>query len=329
MLKGVDGILVPGDSVPRRGGKVAPSGTPENRIPYFGICLGMQWRSWSSPGTCAAWQSHEQGARQRERVPGDRPDAESAPSRRRGDDAPRRVPVQSPREVARAESVRRGSGLRAAPHRYEFNNEYGLRSGERDADHRRVADDRLVEIVEIPDHPWFLGCQFHPEFVRAPWSAPLFRDFIGAAAVRPARGRSLGRGGERVIRRVSIANRFEVGPDAVLFSSPGRASRVRGARPVRRRLPRGSRRPAPPRRGVQGVVRQGEPLLPGLVPRSGRAEGLRILAKVRERYGLRSPPTSTTPARRARSPPGSTCSRSGVPVRQTTCWSRRARPAWL
>ena len=68
-------------------------------------------------------------------------------------------------------------------HRYEFNNEYrdlltskGMRiSG-------LSPDGRLVEIIEVPDHPWFLGCQFHPEFQSRPLDPhPLFRDFIGAA----------------------------------------------------------------------------------------------------------------------------------------------------
>jgi CTP synthase len=40
----------------------------------------------------------------------------------------------------------------------------------------------LVEIVELPGHPWFLGCQFHPEFKSRPWAAhPLFREFVRAA----------------------------------------------------------------------------------------------------------------------------------------------------
>ena len=68
-------------------------------------------------------------------------------------------------------------------HRYEFNNEYretlengGLvMSGE-------CPDASLMEIVEIEDHPWFLGCQFHPEFKSRPLDPqPLFRDFIAAA----------------------------------------------------------------------------------------------------------------------------------------------------
>ena len=68
-------------------------------------------------------------------------------------------------------------------HRYEFQNDYrdiltqkGLRlSG-------LSPDGRLVEMVELPGHPWFVGFQFHPEFKSRPNKAhPLFRDFIGAA----------------------------------------------------------------------------------------------------------------------------------------------------
>jgi CTP synthase len=68
-------------------------------------------------------------------------------------------------------------------HRYEFNRDYekiltgaGLRiTG-------RTPDENYVEIVEAPDHPWFLGCQFHPEFKSKPLEPhPLFSAFIGAA----------------------------------------------------------------------------------------------------------------------------------------------------
>ena len=71
-------------------------------------------------------------------------------------------------------------------HRYEFNNAYRRRaeaagllvSG-------RSADNKLVEIVELIDHPWFVGTQFHPEFKSRPTRPhPLFRDFIGAALAR-------------------------------------------------------------------------------------------------------------------------------------------------
>jgi CTP synthase len=71
-------------------------------------------------------------------------------------------------------------------HRYEFNNTY------RDAFQENgllftgmSPDGQLVEIVELPDHPWFLAVQFHPEFKSKPTRAhPLFRDFIAAALAR-------------------------------------------------------------------------------------------------------------------------------------------------
>lgn len=68
-------------------------------------------------------------------------------------------------------------------HRYEFNNDYlevlqkaGLKlTG-------KSEDGMLVEVVEVPDHPWFVGCQFHPEFTSTPRDGhPLFTGFINAA----------------------------------------------------------------------------------------------------------------------------------------------------
>ncbi|HXX54268.1 MAG TPA: gamma-glutamyl-gamma-aminobutyrate hydrolase family protein, partial [Thermodesulfovibrionales bacterium] len=68
-------------------------------------------------------------------------------------------------------------------HRYEFNNAYkGIctRNGMKISG--TSPDGELVEIVEIEDHPWFLGCQFHPEFKSRPTEPhPLFKAFIGAA----------------------------------------------------------------------------------------------------------------------------------------------------
>jgi CTP synthase len=68
-------------------------------------------------------------------------------------------------------------------HRYEFNNTYmdllqdaGLLIA------GKTIDGSLVEVVEIPNHPWFIGCQFHPEFTSTPRDGhPLFRGFIDAA----------------------------------------------------------------------------------------------------------------------------------------------------
>jgi CTP synthase len=71
-------------------------------------------------------------------------------------------------------------------HRYEYNNDYRARFEESGM---RIAglspNGRLVEIVEIPGHPWYVGVQFHPEFKSRPNRAhPLFRDFIRAAVER-------------------------------------------------------------------------------------------------------------------------------------------------
>ena len=69
-------------------------------------------------------------------------------------------------------------------HRYEVNNAY--RQLLADAGlviSGTFEEGRLVEIVELPDHPWFVASQFHPEFKSRPTRpAPLFRDFVGAAA---------------------------------------------------------------------------------------------------------------------------------------------------
>ena len=68
-------------------------------------------------------------------------------------------------------------------HRYEFNNSYLddiVTAGMKVAG--RSVDGRLVEIVEIPEHPWFVACQFHPEFTSTPrYGHPLFSGFIEAA----------------------------------------------------------------------------------------------------------------------------------------------------
>ena len=68
-------------------------------------------------------------------------------------------------------------------HRYEFNNEFKEALAEKGMIFSGTSPDgSLMEIIELPEHPWFLGCQFHPEFKSRPMNAhPLFREFIGAA----------------------------------------------------------------------------------------------------------------------------------------------------
>jgi CTP synthase len=74
-------------------------------------------------------------------------------------------------------------------HRYEFNNAYRERIEEKGMRLSGLSPDgTLVEVVEIADHPWFVGCQFHPEFKSRPLEChPLFRGFIRAALQHKAR----------------------------------------------------------------------------------------------------------------------------------------------
>jgi CTP synthase len=97
-------------------------------------------------------------------------------------------------------------------HRYEFNREYekalvsaGLRiTG-------RTPDENYVEIVEAPEHPWFLGCQFHPEFKSKPLEPhPLFAAFIGAAIEHKA----------QKLRPVSAVSEEPKMPAAALRAAP-------------------------------------------------------------------------------------------------------------
>jgi len=71
-------------------------------------------------------------------------------------------------------------------HRYEFNNTYRQRL--QDAGlvvSGTLPDDSLVEIVELADHPWFVACQFHPEFLSRPYAPhPLFAAFVGAGKAK-------------------------------------------------------------------------------------------------------------------------------------------------
>jgi len=190
ILGSKDGILVPG-GFGKRGieGKIrAVTYARENKIPFFGICLGMQCASIEYARSLAGLKK----ANSTEFVP----------------DAPHKIIVRW-RELARdcdmGGTMRLGQyrcdlvkgsvahqAYRALKiserhrHRYEFNPSYkdaladaGLIFSGMNPDYG------LVEIVEAPDHPWFLGCQFHPEFKSKPLAPhPLFKAFIGASYAR-------------------------------------------------------------------------------------------------------------------------------------------------
>ncbi len=196
-LEGSDAILVPG-GFGRRGveGKIATVRyARENRIPYLGICLGMQVAVIEYARHLAGLE----GAHSTEFYP-DTPHPVIALITEWQDKAGRiehrdknvdlggsmRLGAQ-PCRLAADSLAHRMYGKEIIEerhrHRYEFNNVYrppleqaGLRiSGV-------SIDGELVEIIEIPDHPWFLGCQFHPEFTSTPRQGhPLFIGFIEAA----------------------------------------------------------------------------------------------------------------------------------------------------
>jgi len=196
-----DGILVPG-GFGKRGieGKIrAVTYARENKVPFFGICLGMQCASIEYARSLAGLKKANS--------------TEFAP------DAPHKV-IARWRELAldcdiggtmrlgqfRCE-LKRGSlahqayrALRISErhrHRYEFNPAYQDALADAGLVFSGINPDYgLVEIVEAPDHPWFLGCQFHPEFKSKPLVPhPLFKAFIGASYARRRReGRAAGPG---------------------------------------------------------------------------------------------------------------------------------------
>ena len=189
VMAGVDGILVPG-GFGNRGieGKIkAIQYAREHKIPFFGICLGMQ---------CAVieFARHVCGmadANSSEFAPeSEHPVIDLMPEQLDVEDMggtmrlglyPCKVYPDSLTSKAYNEELI----YERHRHRYEFNNAFreeiigkGLKLG------GTLPNGRLVEIVELPEseHPWFLGAQFHPEFKSRPTNPhPLFRDFIAAA----------------------------------------------------------------------------------------------------------------------------------------------------
>lgn len=197
MLSKVDAILVPG-GFGKRGieGKIAAANyARENKIPYFGICLGMQVAviefarhvanmpnanstefDADTPYPVIAlvteWVSHT-GEREKR---SDKSDVGG--TMRLGGQQCQLTSGSLARDIYGKDSI-----IERHRHRYEVNNtllptieKAGLNiSG-------RSVDGDLVELIELPNHPWFVGCQFHPEFTSTPRDGhPLFIRFIEAA----------------------------------------------------------------------------------------------------------------------------------------------------
>jgi len=196
-LNGVDAILVPG-GFGERGveGKISTVRyARENKIPYLGICLGMQSAVIefsrnvaglegahsteflpTSPhpviGLITEWQDHEGQTETRDES------SDLGGTMRLGAQKCRIEPDSRVFDMYQKDVI-----TERHRHRYEFNNNYidaleagGLRfSG-------KSMDGRLVEVVELAEHPWFIACQFHPEFTSTPRDGhPLFSGFVEAA----------------------------------------------------------------------------------------------------------------------------------------------------
>jgi len=203
LLEGVDAILVPG-GFGLRGveGKIAAVRyARENRVPYLGICLGMQvavieyarnvlgWADANSTefdkacghpvvGLITEWQDSTGATETRSES------SDLGGTMRLGAQECQLEEGSQARQCYAKEVI-----VERHRHRYEVNNnllpqlvEGGLKVA------GRSGDGALVEVVEVADHPWFVACQFHPEFTSTPRDGhPLFSGFVKAALAQKAR----------------------------------------------------------------------------------------------------------------------------------------------
>lgn len=197
IIKHADAILVPGGFGARgvEGKFLAVQYARENKVPYLGICLGMQsvviefarnvlgLKGANSTefdpktphpviGLITEWITNDGEVEKRDET------SDLGGTMRLGAQECRLVAASKAREIYGADAI-----VERHRHRYEVNNNYvdalqkaGLKIG------GWSSDDTLVEMVEISDHPWFVACQFHPEFTSTPRDGhPLFSAFVKAA----------------------------------------------------------------------------------------------------------------------------------------------------
>lgn len=197
MLAEADAILVPGGFGQRgiEGKILAAQYARENSIPYLGICLGMQVAvidfarhvaglsgahstefEENTPNPVIAliteWQDRDGGVEKRDKS------SDLGGTMRLGAQQCKLSEDSLVRSMYGEDII-----CERHRHRYEFNNTFmaTLRNAGLTFTGKSI-DDRLVEVVEISDHPWFIGCQFHPEFTSTPRDGhPLFTGFVQAA----------------------------------------------------------------------------------------------------------------------------------------------------
>jgi len=201
ILGKLDGILVPGGFGARgiEGKILAAKYAREKKVPYFGICLGMQI-------AVIEFSRHVAGLNGANSTEVDLVtpypviylmrewfDERSQTSQKRDDDSELggtmrlgAYPCKIEQGTNAINAYQNNLISERHRHRYEFNNDFIERLKNSGLVFSGLSPrEDLVEIIEIKDHPWFLGCQFHPEFKSKPMSPhPLFRDFIKAALIK-------------------------------------------------------------------------------------------------------------------------------------------------
>jgi CTP synthase len=187
LLRTAQGIIVPGGFGIRgiEGMVKAAKYARENNIPYFGLCLGLQVMvielaryvfSSDEPNSTefnpkTSYPVIDYMLEQKKIMT-------KGATMRLGN-----YPCKLLKGSLAAKAYGQSEVLERHRHRLEFNNEYREPLGKAGMIFSGVSpDDKLVEICELKDHPWMLGCQFHPEFLSRPGRPqPLFREFIGVA----------------------------------------------------------------------------------------------------------------------------------------------------
>ncbi|MDX8408171.1 MAG: CTP synthase [Mariprofundaceae bacterium] len=195
-LQGMHGVLVPGGFGERgtEGKMVAIRYARENDVPFLGICLGMQLaviefarhvaglenanssefdERAEHPVIALMTEWEQEGARVQRSS-----DSDLGGTMRLGG-----YPCKLIKGTHAAAAYKKSEIRERHRHRYEFNNTYRTQLEEAGlVVSGTLPDDSLVEIVEVREHPWFVACQFHPEFLSRPYAPhPLFAAFVGAS----------------------------------------------------------------------------------------------------------------------------------------------------
>ena len=187
LFNGAQGILIPGGFGDRGiEGKIrAAQYAREKNVPFFGICLGMQV-------ACIEFARNVCGLKEANSTEFDKNTAHPAISLLQEQRSVRNLgasmrlgsyPCKISKDSKSFHAYKKENITERHRHRYEFNNDYRKQFEKAGMMFTGInASQDLVEIIELANHPWFVACQFHPEFKSKPERAhPLFREFVKAS----------------------------------------------------------------------------------------------------------------------------------------------------